>query len=320
MSLSTRAVLLGLRCPFSTPSLVALLRGGIEVAAVILPAPAGLRRSITLRELPILGRTRNSTVRGAPRVLTVTAGEPTIVDVAAAHGVPVYEVGRLDAAETLDALARLRPDVIVVACFTRRLPRAWLDLPPLGCLNVHPSLLPDNRGPEPLFWTFRRGDALTGVTVHRMDAGLDAGPILAQTEVPVPDGIGGHELERTCAAAGADLLLNSIRSLASGTASLREQDESRATVYHQPTPEDFVISPDWPARRAFNFARGAAYWGHPTIRLDGRELTVAQAVSYDPTATLDAACQMEGLHLRLRCSPGVLHVVVGPPNRRPRAN
>ncbi len=236
--------------------------------------------------------------------------EPTIVDLARAHGVPVYEVARLRHPQTLAALAALEPDVIAVACFPRRLPPSWLALPRLGALNLHPSLLPDNRGPEPLFWTFRRGDAETGVTVHLMAEALDAGDSLVQRRVPVPDGVSGAELERTCAAVGAECLVKAIRALAEGRARPVPQDPARATTFGAPTPADFEVTPDRPARWAFTFCRGAATWGTPVVVVAGRRFPVVRALGYDPAGTLEAPFRLDGHRLALRCRPGVLHALV----------
>ena len=113
-----------------------------------------------------------------------------------------------------EAIAGYEPDVIAVACFPWRVPANLRRIPRLGILNVHPSLLPRGRGPEPLFWTFRRGERETGTTVHLMDGGFDTGPVLRQERLPVPAGIDGGELERRLAKLGGRLLVEAIVGLA----------------------------------------------------------------------------------------------------------
>ena len=88
--------------------------------------------------------------------------------------------------ETPEELTRLDFDAITVACFSRKLPASVLRLPRLGCLNVHPSLLPAHRGPDPLFWIYHDGDETGGVTIHLMDEGFDTGPIVLRETVPCP--------------------------------------------------------------------------------------------------------------------------------------
>ncbi|MBI4770001.1 MAG: hypothetical protein HY784_06195, partial [Chloroflexi bacterium] len=206
-------------------------------------------------------------------------------DLAHAHGLPVLEVGSLRAPASLAALDSLAPDLICVACFPRLLPPAWLARPRLGCLNLHPSLLPAYRGPAPLFWQFRAGERRTGVTLHRMDAGADTGPILAQAPVRFPDGVRGPQADRLAGEAGAQLLLAALSRLEAGGA-LPPGQAQGAGGSRQPWPgaADRVISTAWPARRAFNFIRGAGEWG-PFELVDGeRRLPAREALAWSPPA------------------------------------
>src|SRR6185503_3137322 len=120
-------------------------------------------------------------------------------------------------------------DAIAVACFSRRLPASLLRLPRLGCLNVHPSLLPAHRGPDPLFWIFHDGDEAGGVTIHLMDEGFDTGPIVLQENVALSDDMTVAELDRTCARLGGELLAEALFGLAAGTIQPEPQDASRAS-------------------------------------------------------------------------------------------
>ena len=174
-----RVLFLGMPGNFSWPSLRALLDGGIDVCAVVLPASPrpGPDRPyhppITRREqlrstrsmLPLL----NSSLHGG------------IVQLAWERQIPVWEVSRMSDPATVSTLAAYQPDLICVACFSLRIASSILDIPRLGSLNVHPSLLPAHRGPVPLFWAFRQGLQQTGVTIHLMDEGMDTGDILAQS-------------------------------------------------------------------------------------------------------------------------------------------
>src|ERR1051326_2814852 len=106
---------------------------------------------------------------------------------------------------TVSTLAAYQPDFICVPCFSLRFARSILDIPRLGSLNVHPSLLPAHRGPVPLFWVFRQSLQQTGVTIHLMDEGMDTGDILAQSVIEISDGISYAELELRCAARGGEI-------------------------------------------------------------------------------------------------------------------
>ncbi len=154
-----------------------------------------------------------------------------------------------------------------------------------------------------------------------MDRGLDSGPIVAQEGFTVVDGTTSGELELRSAAVGAGLLVAAARALADGTAMPRAQDEARATVHPWPGADAFVVTPDRPARWAYNFIRGTAGWGQPhRLALPdgagGGRWTVRAALAYDADATLDAPVVREGdgdgggaVRLRVRCAPGVLTVL-----------
>lgn len=299
-------VFFGASGAFSRPSLDALLQAGYRVRAIVVSALAG----ITTNESPPFTILPATTPRhaGARRMLPLLAppASGSILQIAAERDIPALEVARLRDPRTLDALAAFDPDVICVACFSRRLPAAVLRLPRLGCLNVHPSLLPANRGPDPLFWTFRRGDPETGATIHLMDDGFDTGPILRQQRISVPDGVSERVLEHTCATTGGELLVRSIADLASGEPHAVLQDERLATSHPWPQPEDYVISTDRSARWAYNFAAGLGHRAVPiVIRVSGAVFEVLAPIGYDSEAALHVPWRCDGDVLSVQCSPGV---------------
>jgi len=175
---------------------------------------------------PMRLRERPQAARSGLPVLQSTL-HTSILQVAWERQIPVWEVQSLFDPETIATLAEYTPDVICVACFSKRIPRAVLDIPRLGCLNVHPSLLPANRGPEPLFWTFREGSERTGVTIHLM---MDTGPIVAQEALEVPDGISYAELERQCAVLGGILLAGSVWELFNGLVTPGRKMKRKAAI------------------------------------------------------------------------------------------
>src|SRR6202140_2019891 len=182
-SSAPRALFLGMTGNFSPPALQALLNGGVNVCAVVLPARNHQPGQPALRlvEPPLKARPMLPMVQSSLH--------NSITNIAWKQHIPVWEVASMSAPETINLFSQCQPDIMCVACFSLYIPRAILDIPRLGCLNVHPSLLPVNRGPDPLFWTFYEGHRETGVTIHRMDEGLDTGPIVAQEKIIVPDGI-----------------------------------------------------------------------------------------------------------------------------------
>jgi methionyl-tRNA formyltransferase len=205
-------------------------------------------------------------------------------------------------------LWRLRPDMIVTACFPWRLPPSVLALPPLGCLNIHPSLLPRGRGPDPVFWTFRRGERETGVTVHVTDAGFDTGPILAQAPATMPVGGRAPDLERALMAQGGRLLANVLPAWASGDVVPTPQDERHVTVAPFPASADFEVPASWPAARAFAFAYGVAPLTGPlSVRVGegGEVIPIQDALDHHPSESMSEAMTDEGRGIvRVRFRPG----------------
>jgi methionyl-tRNA formyltransferase len=232
----------------------------------------------------------------------------SLLDLAAERGAPLLSVARLADPATLDALAIYEPDAICVACFTRRLPAALLALPRLGCLNAHPSLLPDNRGPDPFFWTFHAGATDSGVTIHLMDADLDTGPILIQSRGPLMAGETEAALELRLALLAGRLMVEALAGLRDATIIAQPQNPAQATAHPWPSVDDYTIpAAQWSARRAYIFACGIIGRGQPItlVASDGQRFRLAAPLGYDMSTTLDTAWRLDGNHLTLACAPGV---------------
>jgi methionyl-tRNA formyltransferase len=270
---SPRVLFLGMQGDFSYPSLRALLGNSIEICAVVIPAsqPSGL-------DLPPIQQREPPHVKHS----LLPSLQTSILQLAWSHHIPVWEVQSISDSRVVSVLAAYQPDIICVACFPQRIPRTILDLPRLGCLNVHPSLLPANRGPVPLFWTFREGHEQTGVTIHLMDDAMDSGDILAQERINVPDGISYAELESQCALRGGELLARTVWDLYNGHTVRVSQDETKRSYHSFPSAQDFIIDVDeWNARHVYNFLSGLAQWGEPlTLDVAGKYISVQKALAY----------------------------------------
>jgi methionyl-tRNA formyltransferase len=275
---SPHVIFLGMRSNFSRSSLRALLAAGVDVCAVVMPA------SESSKDMP---RRLEPPSRRRALLPVNQALHASVPQLAWERQIPLWEVSRLDDAAVVEMFSGYKPDLICVSCFSRSIPPEILSLPRLGTLNVHSSLLPDNRGPEPLFWTFRLGYERSGVTIHLMDEGLDSGDIIAQEAIELPDGLTYAELEKETAALGGELLVRAVRDLMRGQAERRPQDESQSHYYSYPCDQDFVIHPDeWDARHVYNFICGVKDWDKPLILVADAELTLSVedviAYSYKP--------------------------------------
>ncbi|HET9109698.1 MAG TPA: formyltransferase family protein [Ktedonobacterales bacterium] len=304
-----RIIVFGMGGVFSRLPLEALLDAGADLRAVVTPAQAEL--TLAASAGAPFTRLQPAARDGRRRMLPLAGATPaprSLLDLATAHDAPLLSVARMNDPATFEAIAAYEPDAICVACFTRRLPRTLLALPRLGCLNAHPSLLPDNRGPDPLFWTFHAGASQTGVTIHLMDADLDTGPILAQKPVEIEDGETEGALELRLATLAGALMVDALVGIATGVLAPIAQDETHATTHSWPTAEDYTIPVgQWSARHVHTFARGVIGRGQPItlVAADGERFRLVEPLTYDMAATPPASWRLDGDHLTLACAPGV---------------
>lgn len=296
-----RVIFFGALCAFSAAPLRILIEAGCHVSAVVLPAA----RSPGSQPITLFAPAKRS-----PIPLMDTASRPSIVSLAWEYQLPVYQIGRLAAPETLETLGHLQPDVACVACFPKRLPLPLLRLPRWGCLNLHPSLLPHYRGPYPLFWMLRHGVRDFGVTVHFMDEDLDTGDIAAQAAVELPDGVSGEEADELLAQDGGECLVEVLAALDQGQLTRRPQPEG-GSYFPIPQDQDFTIETAWPARHAYNFMHGTSEWGHLyPIELAGKRFRLKQALFYTAHEILDAPYRQIGDQIDIQFSPGVLRALI----------
>lgn len=183
-----------------------------------------------------------------------------VKEIAMALHLPVLQPARARAESFMDELRLLRPDLIVVAAYGQILPQAILDLPRFGCLNVHTSLLPRHRGAAPIQWAILDGESQTGVTIMKMDAGLDTGDILTQQTTPIHAEDNSQTLHDRLAQLGATLLVQTIRDHVAGKIVPRPQPAEGVSHARKITKEDGRL--DWaqPARALWNRIRAFTPW------------------------------------------------------------
>ena len=180
---------------------------------------------------------------------------------AAAHEVPVYQPERIRRnPEAIQAIRALEPDLIVVVAYGQILPQEVLDLARLECLNVHASLLPAYRGAAPINWCLVHGERLAGVTIMRMERGLDTGPMYLKANVDVDELLTAGELHDRLSELGAPLLLEAIEGIRRGALQPEPQDDALATWAPMIKKRDGQI--DWtrPAQEIANLIRGFNPW------------------------------------------------------------
>jgi methionyl-tRNA formyltransferase len=233
--------------------------------------------------------------------------------VASAHEVPVWQPERLKDPAFLALVRSVAPDLGVVAAYGRLLPDELLQVPRLGMINVHASLLPRWRGAAPVHRAVIAGDAETGVTIMRVVKELDAGAMFATVTRAIEPDETSVDVERGLAASGAALLLDVVQQIAGGTAVETAQDASQATYAAKITKEEGRVDWSLPAGRLHNLVRGLQPWPLVSGRINGTRVllhrtAVSTAVTPDPPGTIVRA---EGDRLEIAAGDGrVLRVLM----------
>ena len=187
--------------------------------------------------------------------------QPSAVKVFASdRKIPVLQPARVRDPEFMVELQRLAPELIVVVAFGQIIPQTLLDLPKHGCLNVHTSLLPRHRGAAPIQWAIAEGDLETGVTIMKMDAGLDTGPIISRARTPILEEDTAGTLHDRLGDLGADLLVKTIYDYVDGRIIPIPQPAEGATYARKITKEDGLIDWQQSARSIHNRVRAFVPW------------------------------------------------------------
>jgi methionyl-tRNA formyltransferase len=191
---------------------------------------------------------------------------------------PVVQPERIKVNDEFRAqLTALKPGAIVVVGYGRIVPQWMLDLPPLGNINLHASLLPKYRGAAPIQWAIASGETVTGVTTMRIDAGLDTGDILLQQELPITPADTAETLAPRLASIGADLVVETLRGLEARTLHPRPQDNTRASLAPILRKEDGLIDFSRFAADIINRIRGFQPWPGAYTKFRGKTLQILKA-------------------------------------------
>jgi methionyl-tRNA formyltransferase len=174
-------------------------------------------------------------------------------------------------------LTALQPDAIIIVGYGRIVPQWMLDLPPLGNINLHASLLPKYRGAAPIQWAIANGETVTGVTTMRIDAGLDTGDILLQRELLIAPDATSETIAPPLAAIGADLVVETLRAMQAGTVHPRRQDNSQSSFAPILKKEDGLVDFSRSAAEIYNRIRGFQPWPGVYTKFRGKNLQILQA-------------------------------------------
>lgn len=267
---------------FAVPSLRSLFAGH-EVAAVF---------------------TRPDSVSSRGREVTPSP----VATAASAMGIPVHKVETLRSESVLTVLGVLAPDIIVVAAFGHIVPPEVLSLPPLGCINVHASLLPRWRGAAPVQRAILAGDTETGVSIMQMEEGLDTGPYCLTAATGIAEK-NTDELTAELAAIGASILVEALESIGAGTCVWTEQDDESATYAHKITRADVALDPGLSVSESLRRIRASSDSAPIRLTLAGKNVRVLEAQEVETESVVGGAVECTRAGLVIGVADGGIRLV-----------
>jgi methionyl-tRNA formyltransferase len=268
---------------FAVPSLRALVDAGYDVAAVFTQPdrPAG----------------RGGKLSASP-----------VKQAAVELGLEVYQPESAKTAEVHAYLRDKNPDVIVVVGYGQIISQRVIDLPRLGCVNLHSSLLPRLRGAAPINWAIVRGDKKTGVSTMQIVKKLDAGDVLGVKETPIGDDEYAPELAERLARMGAELLIETLKRVEKGAITPQPQDDAASTYAPIMKREDGLLDWNLPAQEIYNRVRGFSPWPGAYTFFRGKRFHIHRAL-VAPGEAEPATIVVEGGALKIGCGSGLLQAL-----------
>ncbi len=277
---------------FAVPPLRALAASNHQIAAVV---------------------TRTDKPAGRGRGLSA----PAVKLAAQELGLPVYQPKRVREPEFIETLKQLAPDAIIVAAYGQILPKAVLELPRYGCINIHASLLPAYRGAAPINWSIIRGDRETGVTIMLMDEGMDTGGLLLEESIPIDPQDTAGTLNEKLSRLGAEVIMKALPGIEAGTLTPGPQDNTKASMAPLLKKQDGLIDWTLSAQEIANRTRGFSPWPGAYTFLDGAMIKVLQAEPLPGTGQ-PGAIAVENNGLVVGTGKGLLRLVqVQPAGKKP---
>jgi len=226
-------------------------------------------------------------------------------------GLRVMQPEKASSPASLEEIRRLSPDSAVVVAYGQILKRDFLGLPPLGCINLHPSLLPRYRGPTPIQSAILAGEKTTGVTTMLLDEGMDTGPILLQREVEITDGDTAGTLHDKLADAGGDLMVETLDAMEEHSLTPRPQNDAQATITRKLEKKDGILDWSKSVESIRNLARALDPWPGCQTTYEGDILKIWRIEPYKiqaQTGTPGEVLIAEGRDLVVQAGDGAVRI------------
>lgn len=288
MTQSTRVLFMGTP-DFAVPSLNRLVQAGYQLLVITQPdRPVGRKKTLS---------------------------PPPVKKAALEHGLTVLQPAKVRTDEVLEQLQLFQPDVLITAAYGQLLPERLLQIPKVGCLNVHASLLPRWRGAAPIHRALMAGDAETGITLMEMRLALDAGPIVASAKTPIhlEDNVG--TLHDRLAELGASVLFDVLPDYLAGRRTGQEQPEEGVTYAQRILRADELLTWQRPLQTVHNHIRGLSPWPGAVTGYEGQALKIWAAHPYDEKYVVKPGVveKMEDGKIVVQCTDGRLELLTVQP-------
>ena len=231
-----------------------------------------------------------------------------VKECALAHGIEVFQPVKVKEPENIEVLRKYEPDIIIVAAFGQIVPKSILDMPKYGCENVHASLLPKYRGAAPIQWAVINGDEVTGVTIMRMNEGIDTGDMIAKKTVRLAEDETGGSLFDKLAQVGAQLCVETMEMIEAGKAEYIPQNNEEATHTSMIRKELGLIDWNRPAVEIERLIRGLNPWPSAYTQLSGKTFKIwkAKVVSDENTYEPGCICRIDKEGMYVQTGEGIL--------------
>ncbi|MDR1002369.1 MAG: methionyl-tRNA formyltransferase [Oscillospiraceae bacterium] len=264
---------------FAVPTLTALFEAGHEIAAVF-------------------------TQPDKPKGRGYTLTPPPVKEEAQRLAIPVYQPTTVKTDEVREQIAAMNADVAVVVAYGKILPKALLDTPKFGCINLHASLLPKYRGAAPIQWAVLRGERQTGVTAMQMGAGLDIGDMLMKAVTDIGENETAGELHDRLSQMSAELILKVLPKLSEGTLTAEKQDDSLSSYASMLDKSLCAIRFSAAAQEIHNQVRGLCPWPVATAEIGGRKLKIYKTRLSDMKTDCPSGTVISVSPLTVACADG----------------
>ena len=231
-----------------------------------------------------------------------------VKECALAHGIEVFQPVKVKEPENIEVLRKHQPDIIIVAAFGQIVPKSILDMPKYGCINIHASLLPKYRGAAPIQWAVINGEDVTGVTIMRMNEGIDTGDMIAKKTVRLAEDETGGSLFDKLAQVGAQLCVETMDIIEAGKAEYIPQNNEEATHTSMIRKELGLIDWNKSAVEIERLLRGLNPWPSAYSNLSGKTFKIwkAKVVSEENTYEPGCICRIDKAGMYVQTGKGIL--------------